>query len=578
MDSAEKEHVKIDKISIEKFRRFENVEFEIGKNVTLIAGQNGISKSTLLGMLCQPFSFGVHQGKTARKTDNSKYIENYHDINLAEFCDLRGRPFFYDCEDVFRLSRLHDTLTKKYNYRLHLSGNCIKRNSPIYTGGLFVRATKRKSSGKERIRFVAGPGASQEAGEGNFPHPVIYLGLNRLWPLALLKKLDVKETPYITNEDKEWYIKKYCQILVLDEYDNTTEFLKTGNVQRKDFIGTSSSDYNSESCSAGQDNLGQILTSILSFRHLKSKLKDKYQGGVLLIDEVDATFHAVAQIRIIEILKDASEELNLQVIATTHSMHLLEYIFHSNLKNKVKILYLKKKGNKTIDSRFTTIDEIKDDLNVEATPVSPKKTKKVSVFFEDSEGKNMFFGIVGKSLSSYLNRVEMKSFNAGSLKNLAALAEKVPELRNVIFIPDGDIKNELNPNGRKSHQNTVFLPGESRPETLIYRNLKDTDDNNPFWKKCKARSKNYSYQVAITKEGPPPKPSTKEEAKKWYKKWYKEQKLHWGRMEKIVYNKWAIDNKDKCKEFCQEFFKILKRVSSEQIPKSLFNKILEKYE
>ena len=65
MDSAEKEHVKIDKISIEQFRRFENVEFEISKNITLIAGQNGISKSTLLGMLCQPFSFGVHQGRTA---------------------------------------------------------------------------------------------------------------------------------------------------------------------------------------------------------------------------------------------------------------------------------------------------------------------------------------------------------------------------------------------------------------------------------------------------------------------------------------------------------------------------------
>jgi hypothetical protein len=55
----------------------------------------------------------------------------------------------------------------------------------------------------------------------------------------------------------------------------------------------------------------------------------------------------------------------------------------------------------------------------------------------------MFFGIVGSSLDKYLNRVEMKSFDAGSLKNMAALSGTVPELKNVIFIPDGDVKNNL---------------------------------------------------------------------------------------------------------------------------------------
>ena len=578
MNPTENEYVKIDEISIEQFRRFKNVKFEIGENITLIAGQNGTSKSTLLGMLCQPFSFGVHQGKTAGSLDNSIYTNNYHDINLAEHRDITGSPFFKDCKDVFRLSSLHDTLSKKYNYRLHLSGNCIKRNSPIFENGLFVRATKRKYSGKEGIRFVAGPGASQEAGEGNFPHPIIYLGLNRLWPLALSKKLDVKDTPYITDEDKEWYTKQYREILVLKEYDNTTEFLKTGINQKADFIGASSTDYNSESCSAGQDNLGQILTSILSFRQLKSKLGDKYQGGVLLIDELDATFHAVAQLGLIKTLIEVSKKLNLQIIATTHSMNLLEHVFNSSLKESIKILYLAKSGNKIIDRSFTTFDEVKDSLNVDATPVSKKKTRKVSIFFEDSEGKNMFFGIVGKSLNKYLNRVEMKSFDAGSLKNLAALSSKVPELENVIFIPDGDVKKEL-----KVHKNNInlsFLPGESRPETLIYENLKDTKDDDDFWNTCESQFGSYNHQFAITKERPPPTPNTSKEAKEakeWYKDWYKKQSPFWGVMDKIVYNKWANDNKEECNEFCLKFLKILKRVSPEQIPKSIFTKILEKY-
>ena len=94
--------------------------------------------------------------------------------------------------------------------------------------------------------------------------------------------------------------------------------------------------------------------------------------------------------------------------------------------------------------------------------------------------------------------------------------------------------------------------------------------------KCGSASK--SLNLGITKEGTPPKPRTSKKAKKWYKKWYAKQSQFWGGMDKIAYNKWAIDNKDDSKDFCRKFFKILKRVSQRQIPKSLFAKILEKYE
>ncbi|MBP7400116.1 MAG: AAA family ATPase, partial [Chitinophagales bacterium] len=46
----------ISKIHIEKFRGFNDIEFELGENITLIAGQNGTQKTTILGLLSQPFS------------------------------------------------------------------------------------------------------------------------------------------------------------------------------------------------------------------------------------------------------------------------------------------------------------------------------------------------------------------------------------------------------------------------------------------------------------------------------------------------------------------------------------------
>ena len=48
----------VDYLEIESFRKFEeNSKIEIGKNLTLIVGQNATSKSTVLGMICQPFEF-----------------------------------------------------------------------------------------------------------------------------------------------------------------------------------------------------------------------------------------------------------------------------------------------------------------------------------------------------------------------------------------------------------------------------------------------------------------------------------------------------------------------------------------
>lgn len=48
--------MKITKVYIEKFRGFHQQEFQVGSQITAIAGQNGTQKSTLLGMITQVFT------------------------------------------------------------------------------------------------------------------------------------------------------------------------------------------------------------------------------------------------------------------------------------------------------------------------------------------------------------------------------------------------------------------------------------------------------------------------------------------------------------------------------------------
>ena len=549
-------------LKIDTFRRFSDITIPFGDHITLIAGQNGTSKSTLLGMLAQPFSFGVVRGRTAGKTDASSYTKNYHGLKLHELEDLTGKPFMYNCDDVFRLSKEFD-FGKKYQYETELSlpatagtnlpNNCLLTKS---------RDRKDKDS-KDRItgmRFVTGPGASHKPGEGNFPHPVIYLGLNRLWPLAVTNNCTFSGDA-LSDEDRKWYVEEYNKILCLVEHDNSAKFMDT--TEKSKFITPESSNYDGESCSAGQDNLSQLLTAILSFRSLKQKLGNRYHGGMLLIDELDATLHALAQDELLKMLCDVSNELGLQIIATSHSLRLLEKAYHSKLKKDVEILYLANSDGAIVRQEFSTYQEISDHLKVEATPPPTRRPRKVSVVFEDNEGMFLFNQICGSKLSRYITRANTASLGGGHLKNLAAMSKSLPELQDMIFVPDADMAKTL----ASPPKNLLALPGDKRPETLVYRHLFSMKDSDPFWKNC---GNTYTKQFAITKQGGDS--LEKGDDKEWVKKWYNGQSQYWRRGNQKVFKSWVQAHKTECMKLCKKFIKLLKGRFKGDVPKDVIDR------
>ncbi len=548
-------------LKIEKFRRFQDIDIPLGDHVTVIAGQNGTSKSTLLGMLAQPFSFGIVRGKSAKKPDASSYTSNYHGIKLREITDRTGKPFMYDCDDIFRLSTKFD-YGNDYQYGIQLS---FPANADIElpNNSLLTKSRPRNNDGKTSMRFVTGPGASHESGQGNYPHPVLYLGLNRLWPLASTKECKFSGEP-LSEEDREWYVTNYNEILCLDEHNNDAKFMDTA--EKRKFITPESNNYDGESCSAGQDNLSQILTAILSFRGLKERLGERYQGGMLLIDEVDATLHAFAQSGLLKLLCDVSHELRLQIVVTSHSLSILKMAYQSNLSKDITLLYLANSDGIVVRKEFT-YNEICAHLRVEAT--LPKKKQKVSLVFEDNEGQYLFNKICGSTLSSFICRTNTASFPAGYLKNLADISKSLPELQKVIFLPDGDMaKTWSNP-----PKNLLALPGNERPETLIYRHLFSLKESDPFWEKC---SPTYSRQVAIVAEGG--NTIEKGDDKSWVKKWYKKQSPYWGRANCRVFNSWIQANQEDCLKFFNKFIKLLRDYYKGEISQAKIDKIRSKFQ
>ncbi len=70
----------IKKVHISKFRGFANAEFEMGDQITVIAGQNGTQKTTLLGILSQTFSLRGHKTmNTAKPLCGGNYISSFAD-------------------------------------------------------------------------------------------------------------------------------------------------------------------------------------------------------------------------------------------------------------------------------------------------------------------------------------------------------------------------------------------------------------------------------------------------------------------------------------------------------------------
>ena len=73
---------KLKKIKINRFRGLKGVTIEFGDRITLICGKNGTSKSTILGIIAQIFSF------------STDYTENpMNKNNLKKYKTLLDKPY-----------------------------------------------------------------------------------------------------------------------------------------------------------------------------------------------------------------------------------------------------------------------------------------------------------------------------------------------------------------------------------------------------------------------------------------------------------------------------------------------------
>ena len=248
--------ISVKSITINKFRAFCPGEcFELGRGVTLVAGLNGTSKSTLLGMICQPIGFPTTDKK-------SIYTDAYKDVSIKDKRTLFGSQFKTAISDVFRFSKVHDK-PREHDYVVRLEADAGLLSEELQSNGLKVRSEARGGAESNKIRIVTNS-ETRDPGSGNFPHPVIYLGLDRLRPLSTVDTVRMEASSQLTDEERRIWHSLYTEVMLCAPSENIASgLLDTDKGGKRKYESVNAADYDGESASAGQDNLSQLITAII---------------------------------------------------------------------------------------------------------------------------------------------------------------------------------------------------------------------------------------------------------------------------------------------------------------------------
>jgi predicted ATP-dependent endonuclease of OLD family len=360
------------RINVKHFRGLKDIDINIGERITVICGKNGTSKSTILGMIAQIFNFE----------------KNHFNGEEIAFKTLSGKNFKSSFRDHFRFSKVYD-LPGTMDVEFEIYDAYFKQTVNDLKLKLYGSEDRPQSRPvvRDNLKVDADDNSSR-----NVTHPLIYLSLKRLMPIAERSRylLNQEEVDYLNDISKEF---TSINNRLLGKSSGTTLTKTTGTIDSAVVHGNY---YDHESVSVGEDNTGQILLALFSFKKLKDEYSD-YHGGILLIDELDAGLFPAAQVELIGILETFAKKLNLQIIFTTHSPIVIQNIYEKSKfdKNNNRTIYLTDTYGRVEAAEDYSWDKIYADLFIDTIQFeAEKRIPKTNIYFEDAEAYEFFNALV----------------------------------------------------------------------------------------------------------------------------------------------------------------------------------------
>ncbi|WP_436960485.1 AAA family ATPase [Staphylococcus xylosus] len=408
-------------IYIQNFRLFNKQNVKLGKHITVLSGRNGTMKTSIMGLICHIF-----------KSEHKR--------------DIFNKPFHTKLSDVFKLSLQKDNT--RYNYDIQL-----KVDNEYYIQEPIKLFPNKRA---ERFRIVP---SGNEKGDGFFELPNRYLNLKRLYPLVEIEDLKKSNNVEYTEEEKDFIAEFYESVLLKDSFGQFNTYTANFGTKGKNTIGPSNSFYDIDSISSGEDNLGTIANTLVSFNRLFETKKNVNElTGILSIDEFEASLHPIAQFNLLKFLYSWSKEKQVKILLTTHSLSLLQNIykkFENQLAHEDIIINFLA-TDYFPENQIAILKNPKFSLAIQELTLSPEEKSdndlKVKILCEDDVAEHAIKRII--SNNTVIQRCKfvksMSNDNNGiSYTTLIKLSKSYPVLlkeTNSVVIVDGDIP--LPPNTR----------------------------------------------------------------------------------------------------------------------------------
>lgn len=452
-------------ITIKQYRKLKDISLSFVPTINAISGPNGTCKTSLLHLLSNSFQ---------AVTRSCEWVVDKKSISVINAINQITNP------KVESLTRGD----QKYNDPAH------GVEGILFAVDYYDREPLefRRHNSSQTTRYAVKP-MYKKGTHDSLPNcPVIYLGLSRLVPFG-----EYQNDAAVSGIKKNLPEKYQNEIAELYKYF-TRYSISTSKAQQMGDIKTRaefSSDYegiDSNTISAGEDNLHIILTALVSLEYYYDSIHSKRTvESVLLIDELDATLHPDYQIKLVNLFREFSEKYKIQIVFTSHSISLLEEM----LAAKDNVIYLV--DNVTSVATMDDIDIYKIKMHLcSLTHEDIYRDKVIPIFTEDAQARyllDLLFSFFENNYDESFRNVRrffhLVNVNLGA-ENLASIFGDSKMLRismQSICVLDGDHNSNI-------RHCIIALPGKNKPnasrglcpEELLfeYAEMLYTADD-PFW-------------------------------------------------------------------------------------------------
>lgn len=425
------------------FRKFKNLVIPLAPRITLLCGHNGVGKSTILGLLSSL------SGLTEEGAEKS-YFGRLFDASIADIVYINHSTEVAAPKAAGQLSEplIHYSIDGM---------NLIKECSLTRRG----REPRARVVARNRPHSVFSHAGITVGPDAKVPLPTMFLGMVRMLPVGESPDRQVHNAVGETwHADDQAFMLSVVKS-VIPGAGAAAGSIAVNRVSHTRKLSTHPAyPYGPRSVSLGQDSLGAIVTALASFHRIKRALGVDYYGGLLVIDELDAGFHPHAIGTLVKELRKAADDLNLQIVATTHSTRLIEAIHPEGASKAVKgkddVVYLRNTRAPEYDPELGLADILQDmDL---VPPTTKPKPPEIKVYFEDDEACEVFKVVTRRDLLKQLettHNVKIKPMPLGiGCSSLAMLPAKDAYFKTVVLAVDADGQRPAN-----VPENLLELPG-----------------------------------------------------------------------------------------------------------------------